>query len=124
VARRASYGGARGGGRGDVGPGPPSTLEPALGEQLFVGLLGHRSAHAEVRGEGATARQAVAPGEGAVDEEVADPSRELDTERAGGGAVEADGKGGHEIVLYEIVLYEIVRYGIVWYEIVPYGTIL
>ena len=64
--------------------------EPALGEQLVVGLLGDRPRHPEVGGQRAGAGQPVAGRERAPEDQVADLGRELDAERLGPVAVEPD----------------------------------
>ena len=69
--------------------------EPALGEQLVVGLLGDRTSHPEVGGERAGAGQPVAGRERAGDDQVADLGRELYAE----GLAAGRGRAGREGVL-------------------------
>jgi len=66
--------------------------QPAFGQQLVVGLLGDRAADAEVDGERARAGQPVAPGEGALEDQLADGRGELGAQRIGSASVEGDGE--------------------------------
>ena len=72
-------------------PEPASGLQPALGEKLVEGLLGHRPRHPEIRGEAARARQSFAGGQGARGDQVPDLTGQLDAQRRLPAPVEPDG---------------------------------